>query len=75
MTIEESMHFSPSAGVAPVSTAVGGLEIFSVDGRCLIKVFEIDVTNGHDHAGVFEADDAIRGSLFVYHISMFGNER
>jgi len=39
------------------------------------KDFEIDVANGHDHAGVFEADGAIRGSSFVYHISTFGNER
>jgi len=39
------------------------------------QVFEIDVTNEHDHAGVFEADDAIRGSLFVYYISTFGNGR
>jgi len=36
--------------------------------------FEIDVTNGHDHAGVFEADDVIRGNLFLCHISMIVNE-
>ena len=36
--------------------------------------FEMDVANGHDHTGVFEADDVIRGNLFVCHISMFVNE-
>ena len=36
--------------------------------------FEIDVANGHDHTGVFEADGVIRGNLFLYHISMVVNE-
>ena len=29
--------------------------------------FEIDISNGHYHAGMFEADDVIRGNLFLYH--------
>lgn len=34
----------------------------------------IDVTNGHDHVGMLEVDDIIRGNLFSYHISMVVNE-
>lgn len=35
---------------------------------------KIDVADGHDHTRVFGADGAIRGDLFLYHISTAVNE-
>lgn len=53
----------------------GGPRRFLAKGKTMrIEGFEINVSKGHDHAGVFEADDVIRGNLFLYHISLVVNE-
>jgi hypothetical protein len=48
--------------------------MFLAGGTSVTEGLEIDIANGHDHAGAFEADDVIRGNLFLYHISMVVNE-